>query len=667
MTTICLNMIVKNEEKIIMRALESTKDIIDCYCICDTGSTDNTIQLIEEFGAKCHINGKVISEPFVNFEHNRNKALAACIGMADYILLMDADMVLEIGPQFNKASILLASTYSILQGNDNYYYKNTRIVKNVPTNKYVGVTHEFISTQDPPILIDKEQLFFRDHGDGGCKTDKFDRDIKLLTTGLEQEPDNVRYMFYLANSYYCKCMYNEAIDMYQKRIKKGGWKQEVWYSNYRIGLCYMALKRAADAIYFWMEAYNICPERIENLYAIVKYYREIGHNLVAMQYYNIAGESFERKDDNFLFLENDVYTYKLDYEYSIIAFYVGIANIDDTITYLLNTSQCPYNIITSVLANLQYYNNLICSPVRIFDFSDNFSKEINGKNIKFVSSSACFLSMLDCNLLNVRYVNYNISDTGNYENCDDHIITINKCLILDKDMHIIAKKEHCLEQVTRRYAGVEDVRIYCSNPNNLKNSDISFIGTGYHDNNTLGIMCGIYTLEHFNKLLSNKSEITCTSSTSVCEKNWTYVEYEGKTHVVYKWGPQLQLGLIENNRLSIVSEKKMPNIFSHVRGSTCGFVYSSIEPDAKDEIWFIVHLVSYESLRKYYHMFVVFDKSMNLLRYSAPFKFSKQPIEYCLSITVKDDCIIVPYSTMDRTTILAIYDKTAVDVMLMYF
>ena len=40
--SICLNMIVKNESAIIRRLFDSVLPIIDTYCICDTGSTDNT-------------------------------------------------------------------------------------------------------------------------------------------------------------------------------------------------------------------------------------------------------------------------------------------------------------------------------------------------------------------------------------------------------------------------------------------------------------------------------------------------------------------------------------------------------------------------------------------------------------------------------------------------
>jgi glycosyltransferase involved in cell wall biosynthesis len=47
--SLCLNMIVKNESKIITRLLQSVVGVIDTYCICDTGSTDNTIEVITEF------------------------------------------------------------------------------------------------------------------------------------------------------------------------------------------------------------------------------------------------------------------------------------------------------------------------------------------------------------------------------------------------------------------------------------------------------------------------------------------------------------------------------------------------------------------------------------------------------------------------------------------
>ena len=120
--TLCLNMIVKNESKIITRLFDSVSSIIDSYCICDTGSTDDTIKIIKEYFDKKNIPGKVVSEPFKNFCHNRNFALQSCLKMSDYVLLLDADMILE-AKNFNKQVLNAANSFYILQGNDSFYYQ----------------------------------------------------------------------------------------------------------------------------------------------------------------------------------------------------------------------------------------------------------------------------------------------------------------------------------------------------------------------------------------------------------------------------------------------------------------------------------------------------------------------------------------------------------------
>jgi hypothetical protein len=60
-------------------------------------------------------------------------------------------------------------------------------------------------------------------------------------------------------------------------------------------------------------------------------------------------------------------------------------------------------------------------------------------------------------------------------------------------------------------------------------------------------------------------------------------------------------------------------------------------------------------------MLVVFDVDMNLLRYSAPFKFEGECIEYCIGLIVEEERVIIPYSTMDRTSKVAVYSKAYID------
>ena len=69
--TLCLNMIVKNESKIITRFLDSVIGLIDSFCIVDTGSSDNTIEIIMKYFQDKSIEGKLGFINFINFEKTR--------------------------------------------------------------------------------------------------------------------------------------------------------------------------------------------------------------------------------------------------------------------------------------------------------------------------------------------------------------------------------------------------------------------------------------------------------------------------------------------------------------------------------------------------------------------------------------------------------------------
>ena len=680
--TLCLNMIVKNESKIITRLFDSVINIIDCYCICDTGSTDNTIELIKTYFESKNIPGTIVNEPFKNFAHNRNFALKSCVGMSDYVLLMDADMILQI-KNFNKQKLQMFDSCNILQGNNDFYYQNMRIVKNNGLFSYIGVTHEYISTPSNNNLLQiaKDELFITDYGDGGCKNDKFERDIKLLSDGIIAEPNNSeRYHFYLANSYCDIGNYEKAIETYEKRIKIGGWDQEIWYSYYKIGLCYKNLGKIADAIFTWMNAYDFLPTRVENLYEIINHYRHTSKSKLAKNFYNMAKESLSKNKnvnrDSFLFLHNDVYTYKLDYEFTIFAAYVGVNNINDQVVSVLNNCS-DGSINNNLFSNMKFYKDVL-KPSQVINFGNSVSKNINDNSTILYSSSSCLIPNpfedKKGYLMNVRYVNYLIENNGNYLNCDKYIITQNKYIKMTSDFKIVDDAFLEFNFEDRRYIGVEDVRIIYDNHSNK----MLYIGTGYHKNNSIGVVSGEYNVKEHK--LSSIDEITpfCQSN---CEKNWVFVDMNQSINVIYKWHP-LQICKInqEKKSLDLIESKEMPRIFSHARGSTCGFNYVKRTSLASNnnttdninitinetEIWFVLHMVSYESPRHYYHIIAVFDESMNLLRYSAPFKFHTEPIEYCLGLVVEDERVLITYSVWDRETKLGIYDKKYIDSLVKY-
>jgi glycosyltransferase involved in cell wall biosynthesis len=669
--TLCLNMIVKNESRIIKRLFDSVISIIDSYCICDTGSTDNTIEIIEDYFKEKGKPGKVVREPFKNFCHNRNFSLQACIGLSDYVLFLDADMILEIN-NFNKALLSKANSFNILQGNDSFCYQNLRIVKNNGLYKYVGVTHEYIDTPNDNIIMSfkKQDIFIRDIGDGGSKNNKFERDIRLLLDGIKEEPNNVRYYFYLANSYYDLGRFGEAINVYKKRIEFGGWKEEVWYSYYRIGLCFKNMNKFVDALFYWLEGYDYYPERLEALYEIIKHYRLNGKNKLCMKFYNMAKEILEKNEnrDSYLFLHNDIYTHKIYYEYTIFAAYNGIKDINKEFVTIFNNLTYGAEL-ENILCNMKFYKQVLQKNT-LFNANSTINSTINGEDIKFISSSSCLIKNpnSDGYLLNVRYVNYYIEENGSYKNCEKHIISINKFVELGKNLNIIKEQWMDLLFDGRLYIGVEDIKIFYD----IYKEKLLFIGTGYHSNNQIGIVSGEYNTMS-GKLNSNelKQDFNRTS----CEKNWVFVDYKNDLHIIYDWYP-LRICKLENNKLNVVETKNTPKMFSRVRGSSCGYVYNkkigenangNITIDiVESEIWFINHIVSYESPRHYYHIISVFDSNMNLLHYSAPFKFEGEPIEYSLSIVVEDERVLINYSVWDRTTKIASYDKKYINSLLLF-
>jgi tetratricopeptide (TPR) repeat protein len=671
--TLSLNMIVKNESKIITRLFDSVCSIIDSYCICDTGSTDDTIKIIKEYFEKKNIPGKIVSEPFKNFCHNRNFALKSCLGMSDYILLLDADMIIE-AKNFNKSSLTNADSFYILQGNDSFYYQNMRIVKNNGLYKYVGVTHEYIDTPPNNSIYgyEKSTLFIRDIGDGGSKQDKFVRDIRLLLDGIKDEPDNVRYYFYLANSYHDCGRFGEAINVYKKRIELGGWIEEVWYSYYRIGLCFKNMNKMDDAIRYWMEGYEYYPDRLEGLYEILQYYRLTSKHKLGDMIYQLSKKILDlnKNRDHYLFLHNDIYTHKIYYEYTIIASYVGVTDINYEVMKVLNNSK-DMNENNNLLSNMKFYKHILNQKGRI-SLDKKIVLNLNNENIEFISSSSCLIPNIDKDKIgykmNIRYVNYYITDSGAYLNCDKYIISINNYIELDSSFNMTNKSDKWMELIFdgRRYIGVEDIRIF----NDIETNELLYIGTGYHQNEQIGIVSGKYDTNSL-KLVGN--EINQDFNNSGCEKNWVFIDFNNATHIVYDWHP-LNICKINNttNKLEKVTKRETPAIFSRVRGSTNGFKYSkkvdassnngNISIDIMEhEIWFVNHIVSYESPRHYYHIISVFDSNMNLLRYSAPFKFEGEPIEYCLSIVVEDEQVLINYSTWDRTTRIGIYDKKYID------
>ena len=330
---ICYAAIFKNESKNVYRCLNSLKKMVNFVSICDTGSTDNTIELIEQWGRENNIPTTVHrgeEQVFKNFGYNRTLSYTKAIESypeADYLLLIDADMIIRITDSFDPSD-LIADCYMFEQVNPSIRYWNTRMLSTKCKWKCSGVTHEYWDCITPNhTTIKFSEIWIDDIGDGGSKENKFKRDIKLLTEGVEDSNESTglrtRYKFYLANSYKDIGDNINAIEWYDKRIKDNGFMEEVFISYLYKGHCYKNLGDISSAINSYLKGWDILPVRSESLYEVSKIYREQGNNNLSFLFAE-KGLKIPYPKECGLFISYKVYEYYFLEEASISGFYAGV-------------------------------------------------------------------------------------------------------------------------------------------------------------------------------------------------------------------------------------------------------------------------------------------------------------------------------------------------------
>ncbi|KMT22789.1 glycosyltransferase family 2 protein [Clostridium cylindrosporum] len=144
-----LCMIVKDEEKVLSKCLESVKDFIDEIILVDTGSSDLTKEIGAKFGATIY-DFKWCDD----FSKARNYAFSK--STKDYILWLDADgyitqdnidKLVNLKKTLNPNVDVVSMHYSLVRDeNENTIYslRRNRLVKRERNFKWVGRIHEYI-------------------------------------------------------------------------------------------------------------------------------------------------------------------------------------------------------------------------------------------------------------------------------------------------------------------------------------------------------------------------------------------------------------------------------------------------------------------------------------------------------------------------------------------
>ena len=189
-----LALIAKNEARCLARCLQSVRAIADEVIVTDTGSTDATVKIAGEFGAKVS-HFAWISD----FAAARNFALAQAAG--DWILVLDADewaseaLVREIPrfiagpPQIGRLKIV-----SDFRHHGQTQRSSTFVSRLFPRGAtFAGRIHEQIVSPLPRLNL-RGELWH----DGYLETKKTERNLKMLQAEIAREPQNAYLHFQLA-------------------------------------------------------------------------------------------------------------------------------------------------------------------------------------------------------------------------------------------------------------------------------------------------------------------------------------------------------------------------------------------------------------------------------------------------------------------------------------
>ena len=362
--TICLNMIVKNESAIIRDTLENiiAHVPLDYYVISDTGSDDNTAEIIKQFFDEKGIQGEIHHDEWVNFAHNRNCALQHAKGKTDYVLIFDADDRFE--GNFVLPEELTSDRYYLRMANSvtgaNVYFR-TLMFRNDGSFYWRGVLHEFVEQRKKTVV---EQKIFGDYyvisGRFGARSNnpqKYFQDAQVLEKAFyspEDEDLKDRYAFYTAQSYRDADMPEKAIEWYSKRANLGGWYEEVYYSLLQIALLKIELNAPLNEVQnLLLSAYEYRPQRAESLYHLARQLRLHDKIKLAYIYANAAVSIPLTKD--ILFVNHSVYEWKAKEELAISANSVGNYQLcHDLCVELLFNPTVPESNRKLLLDNLMF-------------------------------------------------------------------------------------------------------------------------------------------------------------------------------------------------------------------------------------------------------------------------------------------------------------------------
>ena len=307
--------IVKNEEKALPRMLDSTLSFAQAWVICDTGSTDATLEAGIDWELS-HQTGRFhfTDHEWQDFSHNRNLALDIArrtFPEVKYWLSVDADETVrqnreELSDRDGRP--LSADLVGVDMDYTNCRYWNGKLVKAKGPCRWVGRVHEHLTAPDYVHDQVTDALTIVHHFDGyGTREGKrLERNLALLEKDLADNPNDSRTLFYMGNTLDGLGRWLEAAEYFERRATMPHiFEEEGWFATYRWGAM---LLRAGDTrgVDILLRAWERRPTRGEPLAELATFYANQNMQRLASSYIQ-AAEAIPYPENDVVFVEEMLY------------------------------------------------------------------------------------------------------------------------------------------------------------------------------------------------------------------------------------------------------------------------------------------------------------------------------------------------------------------------
>lgn len=641
-TTIALCMIVRDEAAVIERCLESVRPLIDAWVICDTGSSDATVELIER--SLAGIPGALHHRPWVDFGHNRSELMSLARGCADHLLLLDADQTIrQIG--FLPPLSSDVDAY-LLRHSGDPEYDVARLVRGDLPWRFEGRTHEYLTLDDRDVRYDRVRAWrVVHHGDGSSRSVKFERDAELLRRTLDERPDDPRTMFYLAQTLESLGRTAAARALYERRARAGAFEEEAWYAQWRAAALIDA-DRHAERLGALLAAWSRRPTRLEPLHDAIEVCASQGWWDLACSLAR-TGVEIERPDD-ILFVHPRLYeeTLRADLDRAMVALgrrphgHPGPAP----------TAGAP--TLEELVPNARFAQVELDPPTPWPAFNPS------------IAASDDAAAMI------VRTANYLIDHDGHYVPVDgarrdpeagptraamvvrtqNYFVRLAPDLVAVDARPIVDRSGRETHDTAVR--GLEDLRLFRHEGRwwalaTSRDSDPSAIAR---------ILLLDLDDDADDEVSVVSARLLDASHPDVHEKNWSPYIRDGQLKLVDRWDPRriwAWRGDVDHGALTLELDERDRPERSKLRGSTPGVPFG-------DAHLFVVHEVSAgPGGRIYRHRFVSLGADGSM-RTSPAFSFAGASIEFAAGLALRGEDVVVSFGVDDRVAALAVVPCDAV-------